>query len=268
MFIFQQKLKAFFLSVLLIFSFSVASQASIVVLNGLTHENEAQPGETYRGAVEIQNTADTEKSVRIYLRDYLFSHTGETRHDPAGTLERSNAPWITYNPELLNLGPNEKALVEFEVLVPENDSLTGTFWSVIMVEGIIPPDTAKYKQGVTINTAIRYAVQIVTNIGKTGVSDLQFLGLELDQQNENKLLNVLIGNTGERMLRSEVSLELFDEEGNSAGIIKADKRKTYPGTSIKVELPLEGIKPGNYSGMLVADCGNDQIFGTNVSFEL
>ena len=268
MFIEQQNLKTIILSVFIIISAAGASEAGIVILNGLTHENEAHPGERYRGTIEIQNTGETKESVRVYLRDYFYTHTGETRHDPAGTLERSNAPWMNYNPELLNLGPNEKAVVEFEVLVPENELLQGTFWSVIMVEGIVPPDTAKFKQGVTINTAIRYAVQIVTNIGKTGASDLRFLGLELDRQGENKLLNVLIENTGERMLRPEVTLELFDNEGNSAGIFKADKRKTYPGTSIKVEVLLKGIKPGSYSGMLVADCGEDQIFGTNVSFEL
>lgn len=250
------------------FFISTFTNGSIVVLNGLTHENEAQPGETYRGVIEIQNASNIERSVRVYIRDYTFSYTGESRHDEGGTLERSNANWINFNPELANLGPNEKTNIEFEVTVPGIDSINGTYWSVIMVEGIMPPDTSRKQGGVTINTAIRYAVQIVTNIGKTGTSDLQFLGIEMEKQENVPVLNVMVENTGQRLLKPEITLELFDAEGNSAGILKADRRKTYPDTSIKVSLPLEGIKPGNYSGMLVADCDEDHIYGTNVSFEV
>lgn len=263
---FPEIAKIILLSVLL--AVSTVVNAGIVVLNGLTHENIGQPGETYRGTIQIQNTRGMGKSVRVYLKDYWFSFTGESRHDPAGTLERSNAGWISYNPELLTLDSSETATIDFEVKIPDNDSIKGTYWSVIMVEGITPPDTAKINMGVKINTAIRYAVQIVTNIGNTGISDLQFLGLELAKENGNNILNVAVENIGERILKPEISLELFSESGNSLGTIKSDRRKTFPGTSVKTTLVLEGIKPGNYNGVLVADCGEDHIFGTNLSLEI
>jgi len=268
MMIYSGTYKNFFLSILLLFLSTSVLEANIVVLNGLTHENVSQVGESYRGTIQLQNTALNEKSVRVYQRDYWFSHTGESKHDPAGTLERSNAGWITFNPELLTLQPNEIATIDFEVKTPDNNSLSGTYWSVIMVEGIIPPDTANYNSGVTIKTAIRYAVQIITNIGNTGTSDMQFLGLELAKNENVNVLNVMIENTGERILRPEMSVELFDEAGNSAGTIKTDRRKTFPGTSVKITLVLEGIKPGSYTGVLVADCDEDHIFGTNVSLEI
>lgn len=260
-------LKGLFLGASLSFFVPFITFANIIVLNGLTHENQVLPGESYRGTIQVQNASEKSKSVSIYLRDYWFSYTGESRHDPAGTMERSNANWISFNPALINLGPNETATVNFEVNVP-GESLSGTYWSVIMVEGIVPPDTAGHSNGVTINTAIRYAVQIVTNIGETGTSDIQFLGMELGKQAANSLLYVALENTGERVLRPELVLELFDEAGNSLGIIKADRRKTFPGTSVMITLRLEGIKPGSYNGVLVADCDDDHVFGTNVSFEI
>lgn len=241
---------------------------SIVVLNGLTHEKVVAPGESYRGSIEIQNTASTEKSVRIYMRDYVFNFNGESKHDEPGTHARSNSSWISFNPELLTLAAGEKATIDFEVKVPANDSLRGTYWSVLMVEGIIPPDTTTHSRGVTINTAIRYAVQIVTQIGNTGLGDIRFLGIQPAKQEEINILNVYIENTGEVQLRPELALELFDENGNSVGILKAERRKVFPGTSIKQVVLLEGIKPGKYSGVLVADCDEDHVFGTNVSLEL
>lgn len=246
----------------------VYSTANIVVLNGLTHEKQLQPGESFRGAIQIQNASLKNKSVLIYQRDYWFSYTGESKHDEAGTMERSNAGWITFSPEMLDLGPNETATVNFEVNVPQTDSLSGTYWSVLMVEGVVPPDTTDFSGGVTINTAIRYAVQVITNIGETGTSDIRFLGLELGKQENISFLHVALENTGQRMLRPEMSVELFDSEGISAGIFKADSRKTFPGTSVMMTIKLEGVEPGKYTGVLVADCDDDHIFGTNVSFEI
>lgn len=240
---------------------------NIVVLNGLTHENSALPGETYRTQIEIQNVSQFEKGVKIYQRDYWYQYNGETRHDAPGTLERSNGNWISYQPELMNLAPNEKAVINIEITIPDKEGLNGSYWSVMMVEGVVPPDTVANK-GVSITTAIRYAVQLISNIGTTGKTELGFVGLELDKQEKLNLLNVFVENKGERILKPELSLELFDEEGNSVGIFKAEKRKTLPGTSIQISLQLVGIKSGEYSGVIVADCGNEDLFGTNVSFEI
>ncbi|WP_167617624.1 hypothetical protein [Maribellus sediminis] len=254
----------FFISIQLAFF----AEANIVVLNGLSHEQVGQPGGQYRDRIEIQNSGSETKSVKVYLRDYWFSYTGESRHDEPGTLQRSNASWINYSPQLLTLEPGEKAAIDFEVSVPQSDSLRGTYWSVIMVEGILPPDTTASTGGVKINTAIRYAIQIITNIGDSGSKDLQFLGLELVKDGERNLLNVAVENTGECILKPEMSLEIFSADGTSLGVFKADRRKTFPGTSITTSIPLEGIEPGSYAAVLVADCDEDHIYGTNISLEL
>uniref|UniRef100_UPI00321717C3 hypothetical protein n=1 Tax=uncultured Draconibacterium sp. TaxID=1573823 RepID=UPI00321717C3 len=254
------------LAVLMMFAYS--TEASIVVLNGLSHENQVQPGETYRGTIEIQNTGANSKQVQVYIKDYWFSFSGENRHDPGGTLKRSNANWISFNPELLTIDSSEVATINFEVKIPDDDTLRGTYWSVLMVEGITPPDVDNINQGVKINTAVRYAVQIISNVGTNAKSDLEFLGMELGKQENQNVLHVAIENVGECMLRPEMSLELFDESGNSVGIIKADRRKIFPGTSVLTTLVLEGIKPGNYTGVLIADCGEDRLFGSNLSIEV
>ncbi len=257
-----------FLFVNLLLFIAIFANANILVLNGLTHETLSQAGDKYRERIEVQNNGTEKKEVKIYIRDYWFSYTGESRHDEPGTQERSNAKWITYSPQLITLGPNEKGFIDFEVTVPSDDSLQGTYWSVIMVEGVVPPDTTASAGGVKINTAIRYAIQVITNIGETAKRDLQFIGLELAGDGGQKMLNVAMQNTGDYILKPEMSLEIFDAEGNSAGVFKADRRKTFPGTSITSSIILEGIKPGNYTAILVADCDEDHIYGTNLSLEI
>lgn len=266
-------MKRYKISCFLILLFSLQTlitfnaSGSIVILNGLTHENTAQPGESYRAEIEIQNVAEAEKSVRIYLRDYWYNYKGESRHDDPGSMGRSNSNWISIPSDLVNLAPQEKRTISIEIKVPNQDSLLGTYWSVLMVEGVVPPDTSR-SEGVSITTALRYAIQMITNIGNTGTSSLNFAGLQLAKEEEISIVQVVLENTGQRLLKPAMSIELFDGNGNSAGTLYADPRKTLPGTSILVSIRLEGVKPGVYSGVLVADCGGDSIFGTNVSFEL
>lgn len=263
-----KKFVYFFIPVLLIVLSSITSFANIVILNGLTHENTAEAGENYREGIQVQNAGAEPQSVKVYQRDYWYSFSGENRHDEPGTLPRSNAAWINYSPTLVTLQPNETVVIDFEVTVPQIDSLKGTYWSVIMVEGIQPQDTSA-STGVKIHTAIRYAVQVITNIGNTGKSDLQFLGLELAaDENNTQILNVALENTGERILKPELNIELFNADGESIGVFKAERRKTYPTTSILLKLALEGVEPGNYAAVLIADCDEDNIFGTNITLEL
>ncbi len=252
-----------FFSSLIVFQ----AQSNIVILNGLTHEDTSSPGEKYRGSIQVQNAGTEARTVRVYIRDYWYTYQGESRHDEPGTQERSNANWINFSPKLLTLQPDERAIVDFEVNTPMNDSLCGTYWSVIMVEGLVPQDTAK-TAGLKIHTAIRYAVQIITNIEETGERDLQFIGLELDDSQEQNVLNVAVKNTGERMLKPELSMEIFNNTGESMGIFKAERRKTFPGTSILLSLSLVGVEPGSYTAVLVANCDADHIFGTNFTLEI
>lgn len=242
--------------------------AAIVVLNGLTHENSVQPGDTYRGTIQIQNTGNAKKAVRVYLKDYWYNFSGESRHDEGGTMARSNANWISYTPELLTLDSAGVAAIDFEVKIPESDTLRGTYWSVIMVEGITEIDTSNMSAGVRVNTALRYAIQIISNVGSNGKNDLQFLGMELEKQQKDNVLSVAVENTGECGLRAVMSLELFDEHGNTFGLIKADPRRVLPGTSVLSSLVLKGIAPGKYNGVLVADCGEDRLYGTNMTLDI
>jgi hypothetical protein len=252
----------------LLFSGIIKLNAEVLVLNGLTHEFTVTGGSKATGSIQLMNTSDQIKSVRLYQTDYRFTHAGDSHYDQPGTLARSNASWVTLNQLFVTLQPKEEISVEFELVVPEQDGLTGTYWSVIMVEGLKPPDTETPPQGISINTVLRYAIQIISHIGDTGSRNLDFLTFDLSNTEGLSQFEVSIGNTGERALRPEMSLELFDENGRSAGIFRADPKRIYPDTSTRFTIILRDVPPGNYTGVLLADCLDDYIFGTNVSIHL
>lgn len=244
------------------------ASANIIVVNGLTHEFQVVPGQVYRGTIEVQNASNEAKSVRIYQTDYWFSYSGESKHEEPGRMERSNADWVKVNSSFATLQANETQIINFEITVPANNNLKGTYWSVIMVEGVEPPEVQNEKTGFTINTVVRYAIQIITETGNTDQVNLRFLHLGLISDEGVPVLEVDIENTGEKMLKPVISVELFNDKGESQGVIRIDRRRIYPGTSIKALVRLEGIKPGNYTGVLIADCDDDYVFGTQLNLEL
>lgn len=244
--------------------------AGIVVLNGLTKLHDVVPGETYRGAIEIQNTGNTEQPVKLYQQDYSFNHTGEVFYEKPGSSRRSNATWIDLSPSFLVLKPKEKTTISYEVRVPnDTDGFTGTFWSVVMVEGEAPVDTNQLNRGLTIQTQLRYAIQIATTFGQShGERNLTFYNIQLNQESAQRTLSVDIENKGDFLFKPEVTAEFFNASGQSVGVFSGLKKKIYPGTSAKFDLPLDAIQPGNYQVLVLADCGEEDVFGITVNLEV
>lgn len=254
------------LIVFLLFPFM--SNAGIVILNGLTHQHDVAPGQTYRGEIEIQNTVDTEQAVRLYQRDYTFNYTGEAFYNEPGSLDRSNSDWIDLSPTYLILKPKEKRLISYEVKTPSDNSLVGTYWSVIMVEGEAPVDTSSLQNGLSIQTQLRYAIQMVTTFNAPGERNLTFFDVNMVNEEGERMLMIDIENKGEFLFRPDVSVELFNENGQSQGVFIASQKRLYPDTSARFFVNVDDIGTGNYQSLLLADCGGEDIFGINIDLEI
>lgn len=252
----------------LLFTYPLDSSASIVILNGLTHEMIVKPGETYRGTIEIQNTKEAAQSVKIYLRDYSFNYSGEAFYDEPGTLPRSNTGWILFSPSYMILSSKETVSVSFEVTVPAGETLVGTYWSAIMVEGEAPVEDSKLAGGFTIQTQIRYAVQISTTVEAAGERNLTFLEVHPFKEGNNWVLAVDIENRGDYLIKPDVSVELYNAHGTLVGSFIATRRKLYPKTSTRFILELQDITTGAYQTLVLADGGGEDVFGINLELDL
>ncbi len=240
----------------------------VAVLNGLAHEFNVTPGNTYQGKIELQNAAGTAQVVTLYQSDMSTMHTGETFYTDSITNDRSNMSWISISSLGLTLDNEEKGSIDFQITVPSSSTLSGTYWSVIMVEPRDPIHVQEDKSGYSIQSKIRYAIQIVCNIGETGTTDLKFLNISQESFNNKQYLEVDVENSGQVLIKPTLSLELFDEQGNSLPILKAEKQRIFPNSSKKFIIEIDEIKPGVYQGILIADCDTDDLFGVNITLNL
>jgi hypothetical protein len=264
------------------------SSAGISIMGELAQEKALESGEKYEGTINLKNTGQTVCQVNVYQTDYLFYADGTNVYGEAGAAPRSNASWLSVRPSRLTMLPNEIACVYYTVQVPEpkqlalvNDpmdvtespELMGTYWSMVMIEPVpemgaesIENETGKIKMG--IQTRIRYGIQIITNIGDTGSRKIEFQNKNLLSRDGKTILQMDMANIGQRWLYPVVWAELFDQEGKNLGRFESNRERIYPGCSVRHTIELTDIPPGKYQALIVADNGDEYVFGAKYNFEI
>ena len=250
---------------------SSAANAAVSIMGPLLMEYDVKPGGSYEGSIVVQNPGDAPQEVKVYQTDYSFSSDGRAEYgEPAGGLTRSNAKWITLSPSRVTIPAGESVTVGFTVQVPDSASLTGTYWSLIMVEPVdaTSPESAGSKPdsvNLSVRQVFRYAIQIATTVGSTGSVRVQFDGFHLDQADGKRDLQIDVENTGERLCPATVWAEVYDSSGKYVGKFDAGQRRLYPGTSARFTADLTSIAAASYKALILVDCGGDNVFGANAN---
>jgi hypothetical protein len=260
-----------------ILSCPLAARAQIAVLGSSIQEREVAPGQSYGGEILIMNSSDQAQAARIYQTDYLFFADGTSRYDEPGTMPRSNARWLSIGRTVITVPPRATVPVPYTVTVPTGEPLAGTFWSMIMVEGvpkessepIMIAASSRDRPGLGVQPIIRYGVQVVSQIQHTGTRRAEFAATRLVSGPDGvKALEFDIRNTGERAYRLDVWVELYDEHGTLHGKFQQARGLVYPGTSIKQRFDLSRMPPRVYKALIVADTGEEDVFGAQYRFTL
>jgi len=242
--------------------FTSRAFGSVEVLGSLKQNFTANPGETVKGEIRILNNETTDQEVRIYQTDLLYNLKDQTFYDEPKQHNRSNAQWMQYSPKTVVLKAKESRNIEYEIKIPAVDSLKGTYWSVLMVEGVTPIDPNQ-SGDLNIRTVTRYAVQIITDMNNKGVGSLKFLEPTLIRTEDKKLfLAIDMINNGDHYISPELTMELYNEKGDLVKTITATKKGLYPTTSTRFRLDLEGLpSKKTYTAMIVAAGPDNDVFG-------
>ena len=241
-----------------------AFSSTISLPGGLTYSMALQPAGQAEGSIAVLNKADQPTMVRAYQTDYLFFANGTNKYGKPGSTPRSNARWITFTPEQFVIPAHDTTVINYTVQVPDDPGLTGTYWSMLMVEAV--PDSSplvapEKKNTVGITTVFRYGIQMVTEIGATGRRQIRFTDKQLITADDKRSLRLDIENNGECWLRPSVWAELYDQQGAFVGRLDAGRCRIYPGCSVRCAVDLSAIAPGNYQTLIVVDNGDENVFG-------
>jgi len=253
-----------------------ASFSQVSVIGDLSNDKEAKLGERYDGIITVKNDSDEPQEVKVYQTDYLFACDGTNNYADPGTLARSNATWVSFSPSFFTVPPRGTATVNYTVQVPidsTNKKLIGSYWSILMVEGIAKgsaesaaqKDAKKPQMG--IRQTIRYGIQVATHIAQTGTKKIDFLDQKLVPKDGKMFLQVDIGNSGEVWVRPTVYVELFDDKGVSKGKFPGVAYRLYPGTSVRQMIDLSSVQTGTYKALVVVDVGDADAYAAEYTLK-
>src|SRR6185503_5578131 len=243
---------------------SRGSSAQIAVVGSTVEERVAAPGELYTGTIVVRNLSKQDQPVRIYQTDYLFFSDGTSHFDDPGTTPRSNAKWVTPTVRSLLVPPSSEMTVSYTVQVP-NDTIVGTYWSTIMVEGA-PSEAGRSSSGrpqVGVGAVMRYAVQVATHIKATGSRKVSFANSRfLTNADSTQAFELEVRNVGERAYRPALWIEVYDDRGALKANVRQERGLLYPGTSLKQTFVLGRLAHGSYRAIVFADSGEDAVFAS------
>jgi hypothetical protein len=240
-----------------------AAAAQIAVVGSTVEERVAAAGESYVGTIVVRNLTRQDQPVRIYQTDYRFFADGTSHFNDPGTSPRSNATWITPTVRSLLVPPLSEMTVTYTVQIPASDTLKGTYWSAIMVEGA--PNEASRSSGgrpqVGVGSVMRYAVQIATHLQTSGSRKVSFANSRfLTNSDSTQTFELEVQNAGERAYRPALWIEVYDQEGALRANARQERGLLYPGTSLKQTFALGKLPPGTYRAVVFADSGEDAVF--------
>jgi hypothetical protein len=242
------------------------AQAQIAVVGSTVEERTTGAGESYTGSILVRNLSDVDQPVRIYQTDYLFYADGTSHYSDPGTTPRSNAKWITPTVRSLLVPPRSEMSVSYTVRVPQGDSLSGTYWSIIMVEGA-PNEANRASAGqpqVGVGVVMRYGVQVATHIKATGTRKVSFL----TNEDGTQTFELEVANAGDRAYRPALWIEVYNEAGELKASARQERGLLYPTTSLKQVFNLGKLAAGTYRAIVFADSGEDAVFASQFTLKL
>jgi len=247
--------------------------ADITVVGSLTHEYSIDPGETIDGSIRIQNSGNEPEEVKLYLTDYASAADGSHYYLDPNTTPRSNASWITLSPRRVTIPAGETYSARYSLTTPNDKSLGGTYWSMLMIEPIPKdsPESSGYNPEtvtVGITTVLRYGIRMITHFEGAEPAQPEIENAAVIREEDKRFLHVDITNAGNRLLRVDLWAELYTQDGEYVGNYPGEKLAVFPGSSIRFKVNLSKVPKNRYLALVVMDCGNNDVFGVQYTLDL
>jgi hypothetical protein len=237
-----------------------------IQVSGLTYLNTLKPGETAQVRVSLISDRDKPELVDLKLCDYWSNSDGQHFFEDIGKQPRSNASWIKLATHREIINPGETSEAYLTIHVPKDESLKGSYWSVLLIEPSDPVQTlAKLEQGFQLNVKVRYAFHVVTNVG-TAIPSLKISKKGIEQIDGKKIFFVDASNTSNLFLNPKMTVKLLNSQGKLEKTLESQTERLYPGSSARFLANGEGLPLGKYTAFLLFDNGDGRLFGD--TFEL
>lgn len=210
----------------------------------------ANPIEIQQKSVTIRNHANIKQTFTFAVGDFEIDEDGKKRRMPAGTSSRSCSDWITVNPSLLNLNPNEERQVNVIMTVPKDGF--SSKWAMIYVQ--VSKEQTANPVDKKLATGVKLTPRIVILVNQSPKINQKYQGIiknlkEITLVNDSlRSFEMLVENIGDKIMEANVHLAL----GNLTTAVETKfppiMKKIYPGEKRKFILTIpNNTEKGEYA---------------------
>lgn len=237
-------------------------------------ELDLYPGDEYFGSIRVWNNESEPIDIRIYPGDWLQTVDGEQFLE-VGEVSNSMTEWMLVTPSQLTIPPGGSEDIYFEIKVPDDPTLTGSYWGIFFVEGMPkpsadnPPVTDAPTLGIKI--ILRHGIKVYVTIPGTEQKQAKFTTARTFVPETGGLdFIATLENLGNTYLRPEVWLEIRDiggitlyTESHRTITLLPEVERDY-----KFELRDLNIPPGRYIALIIADYGAQSLVAAQAEIEV
>ena len=242
--------------------------SSVIISNGLTHNLDVSSKSIKEGKVILKNIGDKPQAIKVYFNDLTSDCKGKIDYVKPGENLRSLYPFINVNNTDYTLQPGEEYELSYRIDLTKSDIENGSLWVLLMVEVVDPVSKTTTSQGFEIGSKIRYAVQLIANIGQKNAEAISFSNVKIAKDiNEQRVLEASLENGGKYMAIPNVNIQIFDEKGLKIKDLTVPSKKIYPQNCQSFSLPLADLPKGKYQAVLLAEYLEESI-GVNIDLEI
>ena len=224
----------------------------------------ADPGEIQTKQINLINHSSKPQTYTLKISDYQIDSEGNKKAMPAGKSKRSCADWITINPSLIQLKPNESTKIDAIIAVPK-DGFSAR-WCMVHVE--VTKEQSSFDADKSLATGVLLIPRIVILIKQTPKSSSNYKaaisGLKETTKpgDAQKSFDVLVTNTGDNVIEASVNLAIANIQTAQEEKFNPVKVTVYPDASrtVKLTLPKE-LSKGKYVLAAILDYGHRQPLG-------
>jgi len=237
-------------------------------------ELELKPGEEYFGSIRVWNNESEPIDIRIYPGDWLQTVDGE-QYLEIGEVSNSMTEWMLVTPSQMTIPPGGSGDIYFEIKVPDDPMLSGSYWGIFFVEGVPKPssDNPSVTDAPTLGVKIvlRHGVKVYVTIPGTEQRQAKFITARTVAPETGGLdFIAALENQGNTYIRPEVWLEVRDisgitrySESHRTITLLPEVERDY-----KFELRDLNIPPGRYIALIIADYGGQSLVAAQAEIEV
>lgn len=273
---FELKIPAILTAAAITLFTAAAATTFAVGASPLRVEYHAMPGETVKGQLNVRNTSDEAHQIIINKADFdvdpetedvLFFDGSETGYD------RSLKKWIKFPEEPVIVEGKEKAVIPYEIAVPEEAAKQG-YYGALFVESM-PVDQNQNGQqpgALGLNITTRVAHLILLEVGEHSEDEIELQDINVSKDGENLTMEILTFNKGLVHNSPEGEIEIFNNRDETIDVLPLNKgnhnimplrKKTY-----LQNCPLNEFKPGSYTAVLKGKTERGSELIGEIEFEL